>query len=170
MGENKNTNLHNIFFSYIDQFKFLFYPDKWSSAFLDYSKNEILTLLYLYRYKNANMTEISAYINAPLNTSTGVVNRLEKKKMVKRIRNSEDRRVVQIVLTEKAKEYLSIEISKLEEIINKIFSMLSEDEKTAFASIFRKCTQVMLESINSDAPKNTSTKKIRKITIESSDS
>lgn len=166
MGENKNTNSHDIFFSYIDQFKFLFYPDKWSSVFLDYSKNEILTLLYLYRYRNANMTEISSYINAPLNTSTGVVNRLEKKKMVERIRNAEDRRVVQITLTQNALQYIGTEISKIEGIIDRVYSMLTEDEKAAFTSIFRKCTQVILENINREASQKNSMKKIRKITIE----
>ncbi|MDP4091301.1 MAG: MarR family transcriptional regulator, partial [Bacillota bacterium] len=122
MEVDKGTDLESIFFNYIDELKFLFFPNKWSSVFLDYSKNEILALIYLYRYKNANMTEISEYINAPLNTTTGVVGRLEKKAMVERIRSEEDRRIVQIHLTEKAKDFLSREIEVIEYYFKKIYS------------------------------------------------
>ena len=72
------NKIENIIFNYIDEFKVLFFPEQWSNIFLDFSKNEILALLFLYRKKNANMTEIAEYIMAPLNTATGVIARLEK--------------------------------------------------------------------------------------------
>ena len=103
------NKMESTVFNYIDEFKVLFFPEQWSDIFLDYSKNEILALLFLYRRKNANMTEIAEYIMAPLNTATGVIGRLEKKLMVERIRSAEDRRIVLITLTEAAHKVIEME-------------------------------------------------------------
>ena len=109
MEDKIHFDFETIIFDYIDKFRFLFSPDQWSAAFLDYSKNEILALLFLYRNRTANMTEIAEYLDAPLNTATGVISRLEKKAMVERKRNNEDRRVVNIILTETAEEFIAKE-------------------------------------------------------------
>ncbi|MCJ7688412.1 MAG: MarR family transcriptional regulator, partial [Clostridiaceae bacterium] len=105
----ETNKIEEIIFDYIDEFKILFFPEQWSDIFLDFSKNEILALLLLYRQRKANMTEIAEYIMAPLNTATGVVSRLEKKLMVERIRSVEDRRIVLITLTETARSIIEME-------------------------------------------------------------
>ncbi len=158
-------DLENIIFNYIDKFKFLFFPNQWSSVFLDFSKNEILSLLFLYRYNASNMTEISEYINAPLNTTTGVIGRLEKKEMVERIRSNEDRRIVQITLTDKAKEFIKKEKEIIEIYVERIYSSLTEEEKAAAAGILEKVIIILRqgEHINSE---KADVKKIRKINIE----
>ncbi|MBU5437332.1 MarR family transcriptional regulator [Tissierella sp. MSJ-40] len=164
MRLDKNESLEEIFFTYLDQFKFLFFPDQWSEIFLDHSKNEILSLLFLYRYKVANMTEISEYINAPLNTTTGVIDRLEKKEMVERIRSSQDRRVVQISLTSKAKDVIAKEKEIIEYYFRKIYKSLTEDEKKVATSIFKKVIEVLYKENKIDNEKDI--KKIKKIEIE----
>lgn len=166
MGLDKSTDLESIFFNYIDELKFLFFPNQWSSVFLDYSKNEILALLFLYRYKTANMTEISEYINAPLNTTTGVVGRLEKKSMVDRVRSDEDRRIVQIVLTDKAKEFINSEKEIIEYYFRKLYDSLTDEEKNAAFSIFRKVADVLHRGMDDKDTADTVTKKVKKITIE----
>lgn len=164
MDFDKNIDFEGVFFSCIDEVKNLISSNKWNSAFLDYSKNEILALLFLYRFKNANMTEISKYINAPLNTTTGVVNRLEKKKMVERIRSSEDRRVVQIILTDKANKFINKEKEIIITYFKNIYEKITIDEKVAAISIFTKVKQVLAEDFNKKEDKPV--KKIRKISIE----
>jgi DNA-binding MarR family transcriptional regulator len=166
MMQDGNIDIENIVFSYIDEFKFLFFPDQWSSTFLDYSKNEILSLLFLYRYKTANMTEISEYINAPLNTTTGVIGRLEKKEMVERTRSIEDRRIVQIILTEKAKEFINKEKEIIEYYVKKIYSTLTEEEKSSAMNILRKVTEVLYDGINKARDTDAVVKKVKKINIE----
>ena len=166
MIQDGNIDIENIVFSYIDEFKFLFFPDQWNSAFLDYSKNEILALLFLYRYKTANMTEISEYINAPLNTTTGVIGRLEKKEMVERTRSVEDRRIVQIILTEKAKEFINKEKEIIEYYVKKIYSTLTEEEKASAMNILRKVTEVLYDRINKARDIDVIVKKVKKINIE----
>ena len=37
-----------------------------------------------------NMTEIAEYIHVPLNTATGIINRMEKNGLIERTRSQED--------------------------------------------------------------------------------
>jgi DNA-binding MarR family transcriptional regulator len=162
MDKAEVIGFESLIFNFIDEFKFLFFPDKWSTVFLDYSKNELLALLFLYRKKTANMTEIAEYINAPLNTATGVVGRLEKKLMVERRRGNEDRRVVNIVLTKTALDLINQEKKDIEYYFKEIYKVLSDDEKSAAISIFGKVVDILRQGKSSDkAPK-----KVKRIIIE----
>jgi len=160
------NKIENIIFNYIDEFKVLFFPEQWSDLFLDFSKNEILALLFLYRKKNANMTEISEYIIAPLNTTTGVISRLEKKLMVERIRSAEDRRIVLITLTEAANVVIEMEKAMITKYIIKIYGKLTEDEISSALSIYKKVIGVFKDGLNSVNEEEIPVKKIKKITIE----
>lgn len=166
MTSNQSLDFESIIFQYIDELKFLFFPDQWSSAFLDYSKNEILAILFLYRNNSANMTEISDYINAPLNTTTGVVSRLEKKLMVERIRDEKDRRVVNIVLTKKAKEFVAKEKKLIEYYFKEVYKALTDEEKVAAMSIFNKVISVLKQGKNMVSEDRNTVKKIKRIIIE----
>jgi len=163
MDTNK---IEKIVFNYIDEFKVLFFPQQWSDIFLDFSKNEILALLFLYRKKNANMTEIAEYIMAPLNTATGVIARLEKKLMIERIRSLEDRRIVLITLTEVASTVIEKEKAMITKYLIKIYGRLTEEEISSALSIYNKVLGVFKEIKNPIIEEEISIKKLRKITIE----
>jgi DNA-binding MarR family transcriptional regulator len=162
---DEGLDFETIIFDYIDEFKFLFFPDQWSTVFLDYSKNEILVLLYLYKKKTANMTELSEYICAPLNTATGVVSRLEKKIMVERVRGNEDRRVVNIVLTSAAEAFIEEEKKLLGYYFNEIYKSLTGEEKAAGISIINKVISVLKKGKSKETQDNTN-KKVKRINID----
>lgn len=159
------NKIESLVFNYIDEFKVLFFPEQWNEIFLDFSKNEILALLFLYRKKNANMTEIAEYIIAPLNTATGVIARLEKKLMVERIRSTEDRRIVLITITENANIVIEEEIAIITKYIIRIYGRLTEEEISSALSIYKKVLGVFKESKNL-VKEEILVKKIRKIIIE----
>lgn len=159
------NKIESLVFNYIDEFKVLFFPEQWNEIFLDFSKNEILALLFLYRKKNANMTEIAEYIIAPLNTATGVIARLEKKLMVERIRSTEDRRIVLITITENANIVIEEEIAIIIKYIIRIYGRLTEEEISSALSIYKKVLGVFKESKNL-VKEEILVKKIRKIIIE----
>lgn len=160
-----SKSMENTIFNYIDEMKTLFSLDKYSDIFLEYTKNELFALLFLYRYNDANMTQIAEYINAPLNTATGVITRLEKKQMIERIRSNEDRRIVLITLTDKAKDVLEKEKNKIIDYGTRIFGTLTSEEKMAALSIYQKVASVLKEekylSNEEEIPK-----KVKKIVIE----
>ena len=155
-----------IIFNYIDEFKVLFFPQQWSHIFLDFSKNEILALLFLYRKKDANMTEIAEYIMAPLNTATGVISRLEKKLMVERIRSAEDRRIVLITLTNAACIVVEKEKSKITKYLIEIYGSLTQEEISSALSIYKKVIGVFKDGVNEVKEHDIPVKNIRKIRIE----
>ncbi len=160
------NKIESIIFNYIDEFKVLFFPEQWSDIFLDYSKNEILALLFLYRKKNANMTEIAEYIMAPLNTATGVIARLEKKLMVERIRSTLDRRIVLITLTNTASIVIEKEKAMIAEYVIKIYGALTEEEISSALSIYKKVLGVFKESKNQAKEETIPVRKLKKIIIE----
>ncbi|MBU3144919.1 MarR family transcriptional regulator [Clostridium sp. CF012] len=160
------NKIEKIIFNHIDEFKVLFFPEQWSDIFLDFSKNEILALLFLYRKKNANMTEIAEYIIAPLNTATGVIARLEKKLMVERIRSTEDRRIVLITLTEVASTVIEKEKDMITKYLIKIYGKLTQEEITSALSIYNKVLGVFKEGASPVKEEGTPVKKLRKIIIE----
>jgi len=163
MHENK---IEKIIFNYIDEFKVLLFPEQWSNVFLDFSKNEILALLFLYRKKSANMTEIAEYIMAPLNTATGVIGRLEKKLMVERIRSKIDRRIVLITLTEVGNEVIDKEKTIITKYVTKIYEKLNEEEISAALSIYNKVIEAFKEEANPIKEEGIPVKKLKRIIIE----
>lgn len=112
------------------------------------------------------MTEIAEYIMAPLNTATGVINRLEKKQMIDRIRSEQDRRIVLITLTDKAKELIDKEKDIIIKYFNRIHETLTEEEIASIMSVFGKLIGIFSkdkETMNTELVKG---EKIKKISIE----
>lgn len=163
---NDSFDIETIIFDFIDEFKFLFFPDQWSTVFLDYSKNEILVLLYLYKKKTANMTELSEYICAPLNTATGVVSRLEKKNMVERIRGNEDRRVVNIVLTPAAEVFIDEEKKLFAYYFGEIYKVLTDEERAAGINIIGKVINILKKGKSGQNEDKNTVKRVKRINIE----
>lgn len=166
MEKENNFNFEDIVYRITDEIKFLLSPDKWNTALLDCSKNEILTLFFLYRMKSVNMSEIAEYINSPLNTVTGVVNRLEKKHFITRERDTKDKRVVKIALTKSGENLFKDFLNEAKMYFNEIYKELSEEEKLAAISIIGKAISV-LKKDNKNLDRNESSKKkVKRIKIE----
>ena len=164
MDGNKMDYMEDMLFKYIDEFKILFLPEQWVSVFLDCSKNEILALLLLYRHREVNMSEVAEYIVAPLNTATGVIARLEKKELVQRMRDAEDKRIVKISLTSKGRAYFEEEKRLLMRYFERFMESLTKEEEQALFSCMLKLLKV-LKSEGTKEEQDTQ-KKVRKIIIE----
>ncbi len=158
-------NIEELIYAYIDEFKFLFFPEEWSSAFLDYSKNEILALILLYKKKQVNMTEVADYIHAPLNTATGVITRLEKKQIAQRQRDVEDKRVVFISLTTLGEAFVKKEIEELTYYFKALNAELDDEEKQVLYSILNKAIMILKKGTKK-SEEMIEPKPVKRITIE----
>ena len=65
----------------------------------NYSANEKSLLRFLRDHGPAVMSDLSAHLRLALSSTTGVVDRLVERKVVKRVRPEEDRRTVRVMLT-----------------------------------------------------------------------
>lgn len=158
----EDFTMEKLVWEFFDKCKPLFFPEQWNKTFLDFSKNDLFVLLFLYRNLDVTMTEIASYLGVPLNTVTGVVNRLEKKELLVRERQKDDRRVVIVRITETGNSLLKNELAKLEYYYNLVITKLSKEEVDSIINVITK----LFEIITTDTSNKKNQKKIRKIVIE----
>jgi MarR family 2-MHQ and catechol resistance regulon transcriptional repressor len=82
--------------------------------------------------------EIGAKMMVTVSNLTGIVDRLEEKRLVARKRDDKDRRVVHVVLTEKGSKLYKSTIPLFEKSVSEIFSCLEKPQQKELAALFRK--------------------------------
>ena len=147
---------------YIEEVKELLSSDIWENIFLDCSKNEVLIFWLLYQKDEVNMTEIAEYIHVPLNTATGIINRMEKNELIVRTRSKEDKRVVLIGFSEKGMTQFQSLVNELMYYGMKVMSSFTKEEM----NLFYKMTTKVKEILRQEKRKEDTPKKVRKIIIE----
>ena len=85
--------------------------------------------------------EIGAKMMVTVSNLTGIVDRLEEKKLVLRKRDEVDRRVVHVVLTEKGAKLYKSTIPLFEKSVERIFVGLGKTEQKELSAILRKLNQ-----------------------------
>ena len=149
-------------YQYVDQIRDLLSSELWENLLLDCTKNEILILWLLYQSKEVNMTQIAEYIHAPLNTASGIISRMEKRELVSRQRNQEDKRVVTITLGNKGEAQIKSIIKEVVFYGSKIMQSFSQEEMQLFTRMMDRIISIMKE----ERLKETVHTKVRKITFE----
>lgn len=69
---------------------------------------------------------------------TSIIDRLEEKNLVKRVRSEEDRRVIYVELTDKGREKLAESRKIFQEVLANFMRKISEDEIKELERIFTK--------------------------------
>ena len=85
--------------------------------------------------------EIGAKMMVTVSNLTGIVDRLEEKKLVTRERDEHDRRVVRVVLTDKGVKLYKSTIPLFERSISAIFTPLSKPQQKELSALLRKLIQ-----------------------------
>lgn len=81
--------------------------------------------------------EIGAKMMVTVSNLTGIVDRLEEKKLVLRKRDETDRRVVHVILTEKGTKLYKTTIPVFEKTISEIFSSLGSAKQKKLSALLR---------------------------------
>ncbi|MBB2184403.1 MarR family transcriptional regulator [Lachnospiraceae bacterium MD1] len=162
----RDQSLEEIIFQFIDQCKFLFFPEQWNNTFLDYSKNETFTLFLIYRKGTVNMTEIADYLGVPLNTVTGIVSRLEKKNVIIRQRDLIDKRIVTVSMSSYGKDTLKQQLNELGQYFTLVLSRLTDDELDSAIKIIRKIFDILQDGTLFLKQEPPTAKKVKRIPIE----
>lgn len=82
--------------------------------------------------------EIGAKMMVTVSNLTGIVDRLEEKKLVTRKRDENDRRVVRVVLTDKGAKLYKNTIPVFESSASRIFAQLDSPEQKELSVLLRK--------------------------------
>jgi DNA-binding MarR family transcriptional regulator len=82
--------------------------------------------------------EIGAKMMVTVSNLTGIVDRLEKKKLVSRKRDENDRRVVHVVLTDKGEKLYTSTLPLFEKSAAEIFAALDSGQQKDLSALLRK--------------------------------
>ncbi|GAA0798738.1 MarR family transcriptional regulator [Clostridium sp. AF19-22AC] len=157
-----DERFEDCIFRYVDQVKEFLAPEIWQNLLMDCSKNEIFVLWLLYVEKEVNMTRIAEYINVPLNTATGIVSRMEKRKLVVRQRSEEDKRIVTIRLGECGTQQIQLLLKEFMYYGQKVMEGFTEEELNIFFRMLNRFMEILKEEHSKKQEKP----KVRKIIIE----
>jgi DNA-binding MarR family transcriptional regulator len=87
-------------------------------------------------------SEIGEKMMVTVSNLTGIVDRLEEKRLVVRERDAHDRRVVRVTLTDKGLKVYRNTIPLFEKSISQFFSPLNKSQQKELAALLRKLIRV----------------------------
>ncbi|MCF7898187.1 MAG: MarR family transcriptional regulator, partial [Candidatus Omnitrophica bacterium] len=99
---------------------------------------QYLVLDLVYRKNALKMKDIAFGLKVSLPAASGLVDRLARLKMIRRIPDNQDRRVILIDLTKSGKKTVEDVSKKRKEVIEKIFSPLTSRERQNYLNILNK--------------------------------
>lgn len=118
-----------------EQKHFLYTKKALDEAKLEISPGQLVVLYALYKKDNISISELSKKVFLDNSTLTGLIDRLERVELVKRVDVPHDRRSYQICLTDKAGRIEQRTKQVMQQIENKMLENCSESEITALRSI-----------------------------------
>jgi DNA-binding MarR family transcriptional regulator len=105
------------------------------------SWQEIRALRAVGRQDRCVMSGLADAICLSLSSATGLIDRLVSKKLVKRDRSSEDRRVVEVELTEQGRALHEEAMAGPVEFARGLLKGLTSDEQESLLALFRKISE-----------------------------
>jgi DNA-binding MarR family transcriptional regulator len=113
-------------------------PELYSAVLRDFRIMDLHVLALLAENPGIKLTEISSKMVIPNSTLTSIIDRIEKKGLIKRLLNPTDRRSFGFEITEEG-ERIVIEHNRVHSLIAaRILSFLDESEKEDLFNIFIK--------------------------------
>lgn len=114
-----------------------------------------LNLLMLLRARGPlTMTHLAELLDVSVASATGIVDRMEKKGVIERTRSEEDRRVVEVSVTERGEEIFSAMQAERQIRLTQLLSEIKDDDLVALLQglrAFRDARQRLMSQIPEDA-------------------
>ncbi|WP_051003981.1 MarR family winged helix-turn-helix transcriptional regulator [Gottschalkia acidurici] len=102
------------------------------------TKFNALAILYNGPKEGMILSEIGDQMLVTRGNITGLIDRLEKQKFVKRVRDDEDRRKIVVIITEEGKVFIEKVIEDYKKWTGVILQSIEVDEKNEFIRILKK--------------------------------
>lgn len=120
-----------------------FNDKKLINIFSTFSPQEFHVMMTVGHMGNCIMSDIAAKLQLSLSSITGIVDKLEAKKIVQRSRSIEDRRIVQVVLTEEGNKVFQTAMEGHLAMVRSHLDALSPQEQDVFLALFQKIAAVI---------------------------
>lgn len=158
--------LEGAIWDFFDASKGLLAAERWQSVLMDCSKNELLALVHVYRAGETTMSCIADYVGVPLNTATGIANRLERRGLVERWRSEQDKRVVSVRITEQGKQQVSGVMENVGELAGALFGDLTDEEQRVFLRVLGRIPELLAREAGAAKTAGAGRKGVKRIAIE----
>ena len=120
--------------------------DKKLMSFLSaFGPQEFPVLMTVGHQGSCIMSDIAAKMQLSLSSITGIVDKLEAKQVVRRVRSGEDRRIVQVVLTDEGNKVYQTALEGHLELMRTHLKALDPQEQDTFVALFRKIATTIKE-------------------------
>jgi DNA-binding MarR family transcriptional regulator len=166
LGDEVMLDFNDISELLFDNIKKIFFPNEWLKLDLKFSKSEIFAMFLIDKRYEITMTELAEYIDSPMSTATGIVDRLVKSGYIIRERSEEDRRIVVLQLTQEGSQLISRIKELISGYLNVIVEDLTEEEKQFLTGIVFKIIHSLETGFNKELPDEQNKDDIKKIDIE----
>jgi len=111
--------------------------------FHSFNHQELHAIVYIGDSGASRMSDIADNLQLSLSSITGLVDKLVAKKMVRRIRSTEDRRIVQVVLSDEATKLYKDAMSQHMDFVRDSLNALTPHEQDQLLSLFKKIATSM---------------------------
>jgi DNA-binding MarR family transcriptional regulator len=105
---------------------------------LDLTKPQLRTLMSISRAKRCTMSELGKLTGYPTSALTGIIDRMIKKKLVRRVRNGSDRRIVNVVATETGVSLAGDFHKKLMRCMSVVLEKMEPDDREKMVVLMEK--------------------------------
>ncbi len=106
---------------------------------------QFIALQWLFEHGDMTIGDLSNKMFLAFSTTTDLVDRMEKNQLVQRVRNEQDRRVVQIHLLKEGERIIEEVIVKRQNYLREILSDFDEQEVTQLSASLKKLHHEMKE-------------------------
>ena len=121
---------------------------------LSLQENKVIDLVG--QRKSCIMREISGHLRVAVSTTTGLIDKLEEKGLVRRERTDEDRRIVRISLTEKGEKIYQSHGEELMKLCRGVLRSLDAEEQDIYLTLAKKISVKSEQQFASDYGPNSS--------------
>jgi DNA-binding MarR family transcriptional regulator len=138
--KEKVTTLNEYFFQLYNDRKLKEKKTCSKSPLSHFTYNDLRTFELIDAKGLVNMRELSEELQLPMSTLTGIVDKLVKKEFVRRARTDEDRRVVQVELTESGRKMICLRKTAHTSVCEGILNALTDEEQNELLRLLKKAT------------------------------
>jgi len=110
---------------------------------MPFSSSQLKALSAFHEDRKYSMSELSKNALVTMPSMTEMVDRLEAEDILERIRDTEDRRVVKVCLTEKGKKIHKELIEKRHKELHNMFGKLAVDERVELGAALERVAQLL---------------------------
>ena len=110
------------------------------------TQSQILVMRVLNQYGDMKISDISRELDLSNSTVSGIIDRLVEKKIVKRKRSEEDRRIVMISLAEEYRQPVKKQLNAFANKMRRALSTTTEEDLDSIMQVLEKLERILEES------------------------